>query len=73
MLRRDLGADVELEPGPYGSFQVRVDDTLVVDGGALAFLGVLPTLDEIRTQVAQHLERGNSDATSRDARQGSQP
>ena len=56
MLRRDLGVDVEIVAGPYGSFQVRVDDTLVVDAGALAFLGVLPTLDEVRTQVAQHLE-----------------
>jgi hypothetical protein len=57
MLRRDLDADVELEAGPYGSFQVRVDDTVVVDGGTLAFLGVLPTLGEIREQVAQHLNR----------------
>jgi hypothetical protein len=67
MLRRDLGADVELESGPYGSFQVRVDDTAVVDGGALAFLGVLPTLDEIRTQVAQHLEVAGPDESARDA------
>jgi len=43
MLKRDLGAEVELEAGPYGSFQVRVDDTAVVDGGALAILGVLPS------------------------------
>jgi len=55
MLRRDLGADVELVAGPYGSFRVRVDDAVVVDGGVMAFLGVLPTLNEIRTQVAQHL------------------
>lgn len=55
MLRRDLGVDVILEAGPYGSFQVRVDDTVVVDGGSLAFLGVLPTLNEIRSQVAQRL------------------
>ena len=54
MLRRDLGVDVTLEPGPYGSFKVRVDDTVVVDAGALAFLGVLPSLAEIRTQVAAH-------------------
>ena len=67
MLRRDLGVDVELEAGPYGSFQVRVDDTPVVDGGTLGFLGVLPTLDEIRTQVAQQLEGAASDESSRDA------
>lgn len=56
MLRRDLRVDVVLEAGPYGSFQVRVDDTVVVDGGTLAFLGVLPTLDDIRSQVAQRLD-----------------
>ena len=61
MLRRDLGVDVELEPGPYGSFKVRVDDTTVVDGGSLAFLGVLPTLDEIRTQVAQRIADASPD------------
>jgi hypothetical protein len=67
MLRRDLGADVELEAGPYGSFQVRVDDTVVVDAGALAFLGVLPTLDEIRKQVAQRLEVAGPDESTPDA------
>jgi len=65
MLRRDLGVDVELEAGPYGSFQVQVDDTTVVDGGALAFLGVLPTLDEIRTKVAHQLDAANPDASER--------
>lgn len=48
------GIDVTLEAGPYGSFKVRVDDDVVVDGGALAFLGVLPTLKEIRSQVKEH-------------------
>jgi hypothetical protein len=55
MLRRDLGIDVTLEAGPYGSFEVRVDDDVVVDSGALAFLGVLPGLDLIRTRVADRL------------------
>jgi len=55
MLQRDLGVDVTLEAGPYGSFQVRADDEVLVDGGALAFLGVLPSLAEIRTQVAKHI------------------
>jgi hypothetical protein len=31
---------------------VFVDDELVIDGGKLAFLGVLPSLDEIRNAVA---------------------
>jgi hypothetical protein len=55
MLRRELGVEVTLEAGPYGSFQVRVDDELVVDAGALAFLGILPSLADIRTKVAAQL------------------
>ena len=56
MLRRVLAVDVELESGPYGSFQVRSDDgTVLVDGGAMAFLGVLPTLTEIRARVAEKM------------------
>ena len=56
MLRRDLGVDVELESGPYGSFQVRSDDgTVLVDGGAMAFMGILPPLTEIRERVAQKM------------------
>jgi len=65
-LRRDLGADVELTAGPYGAFQVKVDDATVVDGGALAFLGILPSLKEIRTTVAQHLERAGPDTSTGD-------
>ena len=64
MLKRDLGVDASLEAGPYGSFQVRVDDEVVVDAGALAFLGVLPTLNEIRAQVAH---RQGRDAPAGDA------
>jgi hypothetical protein len=67
MLRRELGVDVALEAGPYGSFEVRVDDTPVVEGGTLAFLGVLPTLSEIRTQVANHLETPAPEEPKRDA------
>lgn len=67
MLRRDLGVDVTLEAGPYGSFRVRVDDTVVVDAGALAFLGVLPSLAEIRTRVAAHCNGTAADGSERDA------
>lgn len=55
MLRRELGVVVELEPGPYGSLKVLVDDAEVVDAGALAFMGVLPTLAHIRARVAERL------------------
>jgi hypothetical protein len=55
MLRRELGIPVELEAGPYGSLKVFVDDDEVVDAGALAFMGVMPTLRHIRERVAARL------------------
>ena len=61
MLERE-GIDVTLESGPYGSFKVLVDDDVVVDGGALAFLGVLPTLKQIRDQVKAHGVEGGEGA-----------
>ncbi len=51
-LRQQLGADVEIENGRYGEFKVLVDGREVVDGGALAFLGVLPSVNEVRKIVA---------------------
>jgi len=55
MLRRDLGVEVGIEPGPYGSLKIFVDDDEVVDAGALAFMGVVPTLAHIRERVAARL------------------
>ncbi len=63
MLKDDLGIDVTLEAGPYGSLDVLVDGEVVVDSGALAFLGVLPRLALIRARVAERL--GISDGGSR--------
>ncbi len=60
MLRRELGVTVELEAGPYGSFQVRAGDAVLVDGGPLAFAGILPPLADIRARVEQHLFPGNA-------------
>lgn len=57
MLRRELGVDAQLEAGPYGSFQVRVEDDVLIDGGKLAFMGVLPALAEIKARVAERLGR----------------
>jgi hypothetical protein len=47
-LRRELNAEVDLLGGPYGQFKVLVDGETVVDGGAWAALGVLPS---VRTVV----------------------
>jgi hypothetical protein len=44
---------VILEAGPYGTFQVRAEDEILVDGGTLAFLGVLPSLAEIHARVKE--------------------
>ena len=67
MLRRELGVEVTLEAGPYGSFQVRADEEVLVDGGALAFLGVLPSLSEIRTQVERQRDAGPQPSAGRGA------
>jgi hypothetical protein len=42
-LRRELRTDVDMVRGRYGEFKVLVDGDTVVDGGALAALGVLPS------------------------------
>ena len=42
-LRRELRMEVEMVRGRYGEFKVLVDGKMVVDGGQLAALGVLPS------------------------------
>jgi len=54
-LRKQLGIDVELVEGHYGELSVLVDGEEVINGGALGFMGVLPTLDRIRDAVAAKL------------------
>ena len=54
-LRRDLGVDAELVEGHYGELSVHVEGEEVINGGALAFLGVLPSLRRIRDAVAAKL------------------
>ncbi len=56
-LRRELGADVDMVRGRYGEFKVLVDGETVVDAGALAALGVLPSgrkvLDAVRARIGE--------------------
>ncbi|MBI3262197.1 MAG: hypothetical protein HYZ58_03490 [Acidobacteria bacterium] len=56
-LRRELRSDVEMVRGRYGEFKVMVDGDTVVDGGALAALGVLPSgrkvLDAVRAKLSR--------------------
>jgi hypothetical protein len=51
-LKKELGIDAVLVEGHYGELSVQVDGEEVIDGGALAFLGVLPSLERIRDAVA---------------------
>ncbi len=51
-LRKELGIDAVLVEGHYGELSVQVNGEEVINGGALAFLGVLPSLRRIRDAVA---------------------
>ena len=51
-LRKELGIEAVLVEGHYGELSVQVDGEEVINGGALAFLGVLPSLRRIRDAVA---------------------
>ena len=58
-LRRRLGPAVEVETadGRYGEFKVFIDDQEVLSAGALAFLGVLPTVRTVLQVVEAHRGR----------------
>ena len=55
-MRRELRTDVDMVHGKYGEFKILVDDAVVIDGGSLAFLGVLPSgrqvLEAVRARLA---------------------
>jgi len=55
-MRRELGADVAMVHGRYGEFKVLVDENTVIDGGALAFLGVMPSANQIIDAVREALQ-----------------
>jgi hypothetical protein len=56
-LRRDLGIDVEMVHGSYGEYKVLVDGQTVIDGGALAALGIVPArrkvVEAVRARLSQ--------------------
>ena len=54
-IRRELAADVEMVRGRYGEFKVLVDGETVIDGGALAVLGVLPAARSVLETVRGRL------------------
>ena len=57
LLRRELPVEVETVPGHYGEFAVFVDDDEIIIGGALAFLGVLPSVRKVRGLVEERLRQ----------------
>ena len=56
-LRRELGAEVEMVKGHYGEFKVLVDGESIIDAGALAALGVLPSGKKVVEAVRARLSR----------------
>ena len=55
-LRRELRTDVEMVRGSYGEFKVLVDDEVIVDAGALAALGVLPSGRKVVSAVRTRMQ-----------------
>jgi hypothetical protein len=61
-LRRELGLDVEMIRGRFGQFKVLMDGETIVDGGALAALGVLPSSRKVVDTVRAKNSEGQRDA-----------
>ena len=57
MLRQDPGLEVELSEGHYGEFTILVDDVELISAGALAFLGVVPSVRKVREAIAKRRGR----------------
>ena len=58
-IRRELQTQVDMIHAKYGEFKVLVDDEIVVEGGALGFLGVLPSSGEVIEAVRKKLSAGS--------------
>ncbi|MEK7331224.1 MAG: hypothetical protein AAB113_10525 [Candidatus Eisenbacteria bacterium] len=54
-LRNELGVPVEQLSGAYGEFTVLVDDEVVLTGGPLGWLSILPSADEVLQKVRARL------------------
>jgi len=57
VLRRDPTLSVELEAGHYGEFTVLVEGREVLSAGAIAMLGILPSIQAVKDAIAQARER----------------
>jgi hypothetical protein len=54
-LRRELQTDVDLVNGHYGEFKILVDGDTIIDAGAKAMFGVLPSGKKIVSTVRDRL------------------
>jgi len=54
-IRRELKTEVDMVHGHYGEFKVLVDGQVVVDGGALGFMGLLPSGGQVVKAVKARL------------------
>ena len=57
-LRRELNTEVDLVKGRYGEFKVLVDDKVVIDGGALVTVGIMPSGKTVVETVRPLLAKG---------------
>jgi len=57
-IRRELKTDVDMVHGHYGEYKILVDGDIVIDGGALAFMGVVPSdrsvVEAVSLRLAAH-------------------
>jgi len=56
-LRKDPTLSVELEAGHYGEFSVLVEGREVLSAGAIAMLGILPSIQAVKDAIEQARER----------------
>jgi hypothetical protein len=61
-LRRELQADVEMVKGRYGQFKIAVGGVTVIDGGAAAFLAIMPSRAKIVAAVRDRLKLAPGEA-----------
>jgi len=54
-LRRELGIDVDSIRGHYGEYKVLVDSDIIVDGGPMVVLGLLPSARTVVEKVRARL------------------
>ena len=54
-LKGDPRFEVEVVEGRYGEFAVLVDGELIVEGGRLGFVGVLPSVQKVRALIERKL------------------